>query len=329
MAEILPDEQDPDWDPGFVGNSQVVVSRLGPFRRVFARPQHYRKWFFHTLYDLPLDEWEVAIPPRSLAGVCRIRTALFVRFQPAARYMATHLDSLSDPYEHVRRQFRAVVVDQAEQALRELARGDWLEEGLALTEHAVEDAVNVMLALNDIRARCRCDIDVDFITDGQQPTRVVLKDAGFYAKYREMLRRRIARELQDLQERMAQLDEKRRHHLAYREQQMELERQAQELEQRVEAGTLDEMRAKLRLEEEQQRLQRESELRRHREKLQQEADLHKETQDAELAVAHQRLGSLDTREEHIRRELDLLFMEKQRLVLLEEIRSLRRKSDER
>lgn len=329
MAEIFQDEQDPDWDPGFLGGSQVVVSRLGPFRRVFARPQRYRKWFFHTVYDLPLDEWDVPVPPRSLAGVCQIRTALYVRFQPAVRYMATHLDSLSDPYEHVRRQFRAVVVDQAEQALRELARGDWLEQGLSPTERAVEEAVNVTLALNDIRARCRCDIDVEFIADGQSPNRVVMKDAGFYAKYREMLRRRIVQELKDLRERMTQLDEKRRHHLAYQEQQLELERQAKELEQRVESGTLDEMRAKLRLEEEQQRLQRESEVRRHREKLQQEADLHKETQESEMALASQRLSSLDTREEHMRRELDLLFMEKQRLLLLEEIRGLRRQAEER
>lgn len=329
MAEIFQDEQDQDWDPGFVGGSQVVVSRLGPFRRVFARPERYRKWFFHTVYDLPLDEWEVPVPPRSLAGVCQIRTALFIRFQPAVRYMASHLDSLSDPYEHVRRQFRAVVVDQAEQALRELARGDWLEHGLSPTERVVEDAVNVMLALNEIHARCRCNIDVEFIADGEPAAKAVMKDAGFYARYRELLRRRVAEELVDLQERMGQLDEKRRQHLVYQEQQVELERQAKELEQRVEAGTLDEMRAKLRLEEEQHRLQRESEARRHREKLQQEADLHQQTQEAEMAIAHQRLGSLDTREEYIRRELDLLFMEKQRLLLLEEIRGLRKQAEER
>jgi hypothetical protein len=327
MAETPQNEA--DWDPGFDGGRQVVVSRLGPWRRVFARPERYRKWFFHTLYDLPLDEWEMTAPPRSLAGVCRVQTALFIRFQPAVRYLAANIDCLVDPYAHVRQRFRAVMVDQAEQALKDLARGDWLEEGLTPTERAVEEAVNVTLALNDIHARCRCEIEVEFLADGQQPPSPVMKDAGFYDKYPELMRGRIAQEQQDMQERMGQLDEKRRQHLAYRERQLELERQTLELEQRAERETLTEMKGKLHLAEEEQRLQRESELRRHQEQLQQEAELQRQSREAELAMEQQRLQSLDARETHARRELDVLFMEKQRLLLQEEIRGLRNQIGEK
>ena len=60
------------WEPGFEANRQIVQSKLGPYSKFFLRPENFIKRFYHTIYPLPIEEWQSIEQIKLYDGFCTI-----------------------------------------------------------------------------------------------------------------------------------------------------------------------------------------------------------------------------------------------------------------
>ncbi|BBL71388.1 hypothetical protein [Methylogaea oryzae] len=313
--------QDEAWDAGFVAGSQAVVARIGPYRKLFLRPQHFRQRFFHRVYDLPIEDWRVTPLARELGGVCQVQVNLTVRFQPTLAYVSAHPECLADVSRFIRTQFEPVLVDEAELMMRELESGEWMLDGCGPWERRLEDAVQVALAVHHVRCRCHCRIDAGFDSatsvDHLTPAGLRLRE-----HYLVLQRRQEDEAARRLRQRLDHEEEARRLQLEHQEKLLELARANRELERRAEQQAAEELREKLEVEEARLRETMDSEARRQKEQLRYEHEVKKLKLAVEQEELQQRQSTLEDKDECVKRELELLFMEKQRLMLQAEIRDL-------
>lgn len=314
---------DGEWDAGFVAGSQVVLARLGPYQNVFLRPQRYRRRFYHTLYELPIEDWPVEPVVRPLVGgACQVEVNLLLRFQASLAYVRAHPECLADTGSHVRAKFQSVLLDQTEKMLRELEDGEWLLSGCAATERRLEDAVQVALAMHHVRCRCQCliqpGIDGTALMETLTPVGQRLRE-----NYLLSQRRQEEEKARHLQRRLAQEQEAHRLQLEHQAKLLELARASHEVEREVQRQAVAELREKLSAEETRLREEMDSEVRRQQEQLRHELELQRLKLAGEVEELQQRLGSLDDKDDCVKRELELLYLEKQRLLLQEEIRNLK------
>ena len=80
------------WDPGFDAERRVVVSRLGPYYRLFERPQDFIPHFFHRVYSLPIDDWQLTTQTRLYGGFCTVTAELQIHFQATLKFVERNRD---------------------------------------------------------------------------------------------------------------------------------------------------------------------------------------------------------------------------------------------
>lgn len=258
---------------------------------------------------------------RELGGVCQVQVNLTVRFQPTLAYVSAHPECLADVSRFIRTQFEPVLVDEAELMMRELESGEWMLDGCGPWERRLEDAVQVALAVHHVRCRCHCRIDAGFDSatsvDHLTPAGLRLRE-----HYLVLQRRQEDEAARRLRQRLDHEEEARRLQLEHQEKLLELARANRELERRAEQQAAEELREKLEVEEARLRETMDSEARRQKEQLRYEHEVKKLKLAVEQEELQQRQSTLEDKDECVKRELELLFMEKQRLMLQAEIRDL-------
>jgi len=323
MAESGHD--DSGWNAGFEGDRRVVLSRLGPYRRVFPRPRGYVKRLHHRVFDLVIEDWDIPLEPPSLGNLCTVRAALAIRFQPTLAFAREHVEHLEDLGGHIRRQYCALLKDTAEAALRALESANWLNQGHARLEREIEDLAQELLAIRDIQSRCRCRIEATFaaLDVDQLDEHMASADPARNGMALELLRRRRETLARVARERHQEALLEQRLHLEQQQQLLDLLKQetallrAQQQEQTLqarEALLADETRESERID---------SETRLRRERIRQEAELKRLELEARLLEKDQRTDSHGEVHDHLKREIELLAMERQRLALEEEIHRTR------
>src|SRR5664279_4335743 len=84
------------WDPGFDAERRIVVSKLGPYHKLFERPQNFIPRFYHRVYPLPIEDWHLTIKTRLYGGFCTMTTELQIHFQPTLNYVERNMDVLPE-----------------------------------------------------------------------------------------------------------------------------------------------------------------------------------------------------------------------------------------
>lgn len=320
---LFPQEQEQRWEAGFEGDRRVVVSQLGPFKRVFARPKEYSQRFYHRVYNLAIEDWRIPLEAPRLGPLCTIEANLSVRFQPTLKFAQEHLDRLNDLGGHIRTSYQTLLQDAAEQELRELETTDWLAEGHTDVEQRVENLVHELLALRNIQSRARCRIETRFANPDNLDELASTADSKHTGLVLELLRRRresaerLAREnyeRQALDQQLKLEHEARMLELLNKEAELRRQRQSQETEQ---------VRMELAADETRYSEQIDSEIRLREERIRHEARLRQMELEADLREKNLRAEALTDVEHHLRREIELLAMERQRLALEEEIHDVK------
>lgn len=313
------------WSTGFEGDRRVVLARLGPYRRLFPRPRHYVKRWHHRVVDLVIEDWEIPLEPLTLGHVCTVTAKLSIRFQPTLAFAREHVEHLDHLGDHIRNQYRALLKDAAEECLRALESVSWLDQGHARLEREIEDLVHELLAIRDIQSRCRCrieaafaDIDIERLEDDMasaDPTRNAIA--------LQILRRRRETLERVAQEKQEQLLLEQRLRLEHQARVLELLKQETALVREQQQEHIQQAREELRADELREAEKIESEVRLRRERLRLEAELKQLELDSSLHEKTQRSANYDEVHEHLKREIELLAMERQRLSLEEEIHKTR------
>jgi len=316
--------QDADWEAGFEGDRRIVVSRLGPFVRMFPRPKHLIRRFYHSIYELGIQDWNIAMEPLKLGSFCTIAASIHIRFQPTLQYAREHLEFLPKLHLQIKTSHETLLKDSAEQELRKMERDPrWLEEGCAHIEKSIESTTNELLAIRNIQCRTRCLIEPSFAEVNELDTEALAPWSRHKAIYLELLRRsREASERIHL-ETSEQMVKEHRLMLDREERLLELMRQKNELLKTKRAEEIAQIQAELAAEETRLAEQRNSERRLREEQIRHDSHLREMEIDADFQETNRRARTMDDMENHIKREIELLAMERQRLLLEEEVREVK------
>ena len=317
-------DREPDdalWIAGFEGDRRVVLAKLGPYQRLFARPRHYARRFYHRVHELIIEDWDLPLETPSLGNFCSVTATLAIRFQPTLAFAREHIEHLHHLGEHIRTQYRCLLKDAAEAELRSLESVEWLESGHAELERHIESLVHELLAIRDIQSRCHCRIVATFAEI--DPDRLD-EDIASADPARNSIALQILRQRRDTLERAA----RERHEELLLEQRLNLEQESKLLELlRQETALIHEQqleqvrqsRETLLGEETREAEKIDSDIRLKRERLRQEAELKRLTLEASLEEKNERAANYEEVRIHLEREIELLAMERQRLSLEEEI----------
>jgi hypothetical protein len=323
MDECSPSLEEPYWEAGFEGDRRVVVSRLGPFRRIFPHPKRYAKRFYQQVYELAIDDWHIPLEAPPLGPFCTVEAVLAIRFQPTFKFAREHLDCIDDLSGYIKTGYQVLLQDAAEQELRAVESAEWLEQGQTRLERRIENIVHELLAIRDIQSRARCRIETRFASPQQWDDSAAMADTRHNGIALELLKRRretaerLAREHyeREINDHRLKLEhEERLLELLKREAELRYLKQKQETEQAREEVAADETRQTERVD---------SEIRLREERIRQEARLRQMELEAELAEKSLRAEALGDVEHYLRREIELLAMERQRLALEEEIHDVK------
>ena len=307
------------WEAGFEGDRRVVVARIGPFKRVFPRPRRYTQRFYHRVYELAIEDWRIPLDTPYLGPLCTLAAELSIRFQPTLRFVREHLDRVDQLGDYIRTSYLTLLQDAAEQELRALESTDWLDRGHTLLERRIETVAHELLAIRDIQSRARCRIEARYANPEQLEEHATNVDARYQGVVLELMRRRrdaserLAREHYErrvLEQQMKLEHEERMLDLLQREAELHRLKQEQETERTRREISADETRFSE---------QTESEIRLREERIRHEARLRQMELEADLRDKNLRAQGLTDVENHLRREIELLAMERQRLALEEEI----------
>ena len=147
------------WDPGFEGDRRIVVARLGPFLRLYRCPRRFVKKFYHTVYDLAIEDWTVEMEQKLLGGLCVMHVELAVRFQPTLAYVEEHFDALPDVAGHIKSHYQKLLEDAIQEELLTAEANRWIPDRLTEIEHSIEDRINESLMVQHIQCRTGCRLD--------------------------------------------------------------------------------------------------------------------------------------------------------------------------
>jgi hypothetical protein len=322
MAEDLND--DDGWDAGFESGRRLVLGRLGPVQWVFQRPERFVRRFFHRVYPLSIEDWTLPLPPLHLGSLCNIAASLRIRFQPTIRFAREHLDHLDDLAGHIRTSHAGLLQDLTEQELHRLEWDtSWLEQGCAAVERTIERNVSEHLAIRDIQCRVRCSVQPSFGDLSQISADSVAPWSRHRALYLTLMQRHKHAEEEHHRSVTEYSRLSRERELEREHQTLDLERQREVVAKAKLEADIERLKTDLAAEERRQAERRETELRLRKEQIAQTAALRNLELEADLEEKNRRAQTMDEMENHLKREIELLAMERQRLLLEEEIREVK------
>ncbi|OQK16684.1 hypothetical protein AU255_01905 [Methyloprofundus sedimenti] len=215
------------WEVVFDEGRQLVVSDFGPFQKLYLRPQKFIKRFYHTLYPLPVEDWQVCGQIQLYDEFCTIDTQLDIRFQATIEYAQRQMENLPEINEHIKHTYLKSVSDQVSKHLLNLQNDEWVRSGLGDIENAIAITVSEMLMLENIEAQARCSIQATFI---EFPDVQLGKEAVYLSvlkkNYEVSEEQRTERYRQELQAQQQQRTHQQKQ-LEQMQQDAELERQKQ------------------------------------------------------------------------------------------------------
>jgi hypothetical protein len=311
------------WDPGFVGDHYVVAARLGPFRKLFLKPRDFTPRFYHRLTELAIEDWSLPVPDLNLGGSLRIGVDLSVRFQPTLDYVRAHPDSLDQLAHVIKLRYQRVLLDLALEELRMLEDPFWLTEGCAGIERRVEALTNEALAAQGIRCRARCVLTPEFEALDEAEVENLPPWSSHRPLYLALLQRQrdLAAEAerrrreQEAQDEAARLERERAR--------LALEQRETELRKAKFVHETERLKMELATEEALQAERRAAETRQKEEQVRHEQKLREMEIEAELQSKARRAEAMDDADARLRREIELLALERQRLLLEEEVKDIK------
>jgi hypothetical protein len=150
------------WDPVFDADRQLVLTKIGPYWKLFLRPEGFVKRFYHLVYPLPVENWCVTEQVKLYDGFCTIAVTLDIRFQATLKYARSNMDILSDLNGHIKTAYEDLLINLIHKELLKLSDGAWVQKGLTNIEKKISLAASEMLILQNIQSQILCTLKPSF-----------------------------------------------------------------------------------------------------------------------------------------------------------------------
>ena len=265
------DSDQTSWDPGFDAERRVVVSKLGPYHKLFERTQNFIPRFFHRVYSLPIDDWHLTTKTRLYGGFCTMTTELQIHFQPTLKYVERNIDVLPEVNRQIKTSYESVIKDIVNAELSHLKDGLWVHTGLAEMERQIESVINETLILKHIQCRAICALTPAF----EELTDDAKLDGRFTQEsiYLNVMQKNFEFREKQSQELFRQEEELELQHLEHKQKQLETINQEDEIQRQKQALEAEMIKRRLEEQEAQRIEQYAIETRLHAEKTNHETHL--------------------------------------------------------
>ncbi len=203
------------WEPVFDVDRQLIHTKIGPYSRLFLRPEGFVKRFYHHVYPLPVENWRITQQIKLYDGFCTIDVALDIRFQATLKYALRNRDILSDVNKHIKTAYEHLLINLINKELVNLSDGSWVQKGVSDIEKKISLAASEMLIVQNIQSQILCTLKPTFedFPDVQLPQEnvylCVLKKSFEVndAKREELFRQEQEIEQQRLEHKQRQLEQ--------------------------------------------------------------------------------------------------------------------------
>lgn len=269
------------WIAGFDADRQAVVIKLGPFKRLFLRPEKFTKRFYHQLHPLTIENWPYRRQIKLFDDFCTVDMVLDLRFQVTLSYVQRNSELLPTINQHIKQTYADLLDDIVNRELQNLGDGSWVHTGLSSVEQGITRSICELLAIQQIQSQATCSITASFeefpaVQPGRENVYLNVLKKTFEIndqKNRELIRQQRMLEQQEFEEKQRRLE--------YLKQLIEIETQAQAIEAEKNRRLLEEK-------EDQLSRQLAIEKRIHAEQIKHEAQLKEMLLDSELRLQEQR-----------------------------------------
>lgn len=150
------------WDPIFDADRQLVLTKLGPYWKLFLRPEGFVRRFYHLIYPLPVENWHLNHQIKLYDGFCTIDVILDIRFQATLKYARSNMDILADLNGHIKTAYEDLLINLIDKELLNLTDGSWVQKGLTDVEKKISLAASEMLILQNIQSQTLCSLKPAF-----------------------------------------------------------------------------------------------------------------------------------------------------------------------
>lgn len=218
---------DGSWEPGFDADRQLISIKIGPYSRLFLRPEKFVKRFYHQVYPLNIEDWRFNKQITLFDDFCRLTVDLQIRFQATLKYVQKNSELLVGINEHIKQTYGTVLDELIDTELQALTDASWVQTGLAGMERKIAGTINELLMVQAIQAQTLCHMTASFeefpdVQWGRENVYLAVLKKTFEItelKNKELYRQQQAQEQQALAEKQQQLE--------YLMQEVEVERQIQ------------------------------------------------------------------------------------------------------
>jgi hypothetical protein len=218
------------WVAGFDPDRQVVVLKLGPYKKLYLRPAKFTRRFFHQLHPLSVESWPHRWQIPLFDDFCTLDVELDLRFQATLQYVHRHTERVDAINSHIQQLYAEVVADIVNRELQNLADGHWVRKGLIHHEKRIALDICEFMTMQQIQAEANCRMTATF---AEFPDVQLGKDSVYVnvlrktfelnqEKSRELLRQQRIAEQMELQEQHRQRE--------HQQQLLEMQRKIQQLE---------------------------------------------------------------------------------------------------
>ena len=217
-----------EWIAAFDADRQLVVSKMGPYKRMFLRPLKFTKRFYHQIFPVQIENWTYTRQINLFENFCTLELNLDIRFQATLEYLQRNSELIETINAHIIATYTTQVDDIVDRELEKLSDGAWVKQGLQSTEKAIAIAICEMLTVQYIQAQCLCTIKAEF---SEFPDVKPGKDHV----YLSVLKKSYEAQEEKSQETLRQQQLVQQQTLAEKERQLEYLRELTELELRAQA----------------------------------------------------------------------------------------------
>jgi hypothetical protein len=163
LATIDPAAPDNDsWEAGFDADRQLVSIKLGPFSKLYLRPEKFVKRFYHQVYPLNIEDWQYSKQLKLYDDFCSLTIELQIRFQATLKYVQKHSELVGTINDHIKQTYLGVLDDVINEELQALNNSNWVQTGLAVLEKKIALSINELLMVQAIQSQTICHMTASF-----------------------------------------------------------------------------------------------------------------------------------------------------------------------
>ncbi|MEY2667107.1 MAG: hypothetical protein RLZZ384_1278 [Pseudomonadota bacterium] len=150
------------WEPLFAPDRHLVYIKVGPYWRLFERPEGFVKRFYHKVYALPIEKWSLSTQIDLYEGFCHVVVSLDIHFQAGIKYALNNMAVLSSVNAHIKTTYEEALINAVQNTVIHLPKNTWVRNELGELQKKIASDISEMFVMQAIQSRVLCELTPTF-----------------------------------------------------------------------------------------------------------------------------------------------------------------------